>query len=188
MLTTRDTRFTVDEYMALPEGFPAQLVDGGLVKEPAPTHWHQGIVVALLTRLVAVAGSQRVLVAPTDVVIDRWNVFQPDVLVFGPEVRVGPDTPRTLIPILVAEIHSPGTEERDREVKSTTYLRAGVREVWLLDPRAETIEIRTRGGEAGGTKCSPAHEVQGATHFARDEEAASQVVPGFRVSWAALLA
>ena len=37
MVTAIDTKYTVDDYLSLPEGFPAELLDGRLVKEPAPT-------------------------------------------------------------------------------------------------------------------------------------------------------
>ena len=38
-----ETRFTLREWMALPEGFPAQLFDGQLVREPSPTYGHQDL-------------------------------------------------------------------------------------------------------------------------------------------------
>ena len=47
--------FTRDDYMKLPEGFPAQLIDGELVREPAPTYNHQrtvGRLYLVLCRLV----------------------------------------------------------------------------------------------------------------------------------------
>lgn len=168
MHTVRDTRYTVDDYMALPEGFPAQLVEGGFVKEPAPTFWHQRIVLELARRLAAAAGAERVLVAPADVILDPWNVFQPDVLAFREGLSVSPATRRTEIPVLVAEVHSPGTEARDRDVKAAKYLAGGVLEVWLVDPRTGTIEVRT---------------ARGATVRGPGEEAASEAVPGFRTSW-----
>ena len=169
--TTKDTRFTVQDYMALPEGFPAQLIEGWLVKEPAPTRWHQGIVVALTAQLLAAVDRRRVLVSPTDVVLDRWNVFQPDVLVFPEGVRVTPTMPPTVLPILVVEVLSPGTARRDRGVKCAGWLRAGIVEVWLVDPDAGAIEVRTRDGS---------------TRHAGDEEAVSAAVPGFRASWRSL--
>ena len=172
--TTTDARFTVDDYMALPEGFPAQLIEGGFVKEPAPTWRHQGVVIRLVTRLCAVAGEHRVLVSPADLILDRWNVLQPDVLVFAEDIS-GEDArgarAKGVLPVLVAEVLSPGTQDRDRGVKCAAYLRAGIAEVWIVDPDAGEIEIRTLTGTT--------------RHLAADE-AVSQVVPGFRVSWQSL--
>jgi Uma2 family endonuclease len=168
-VSTTDARFTVEDYLSLPEGFPAQLIDGWLVKEPAPTWRHQKLVLALAMRAAAAAGQDRVLIGPADLALDRWNVLQPDVLVFSREVLAAQASGER--PVLVIEVLSPGTAERDRGVKCATYLRAGITEVWLVDPDAGAIEIRTRDG---------------ATRHAGEEEAASRVVPGFRVSWGAL--
>ncbi len=81
---------------------------------------------------------------------------------------VGPDAPRDAIPILAVEVLSPSTAARDREQKTAIYLRAGVREVWLVDPDSHAIEVHTA---AGVRRLAPA------------EFAESAVVPGFRLSW-----
>ena len=41
----------------------------------------------------------------------------------------------------MVEILSPGTAEHDRGYKQALYSRHGVREYWLVDPEAETIEV-----------------------------------------------
>lgn len=145
------------------------MIDGDFVKEAAPRWEHQGIVLGLAMRALAVVGRHRVLISPADLVIDRWNVLQPDVLVFSEDVRGAQD--KGVLPALVAEVLSPGTEARDRGVKCSAYLRAGIGEVWLVDPAAGEIEVRTSAG---------------ATRYAGDVEAVSGVVAGFRVSWRAL--
>jgi Uma2 family endonuclease len=145
------------------------LIEGELVKEPSPTWKHQGIVVALTNRLLACVGERRLLVAPADLVLDRWNVMQPDLLVFASDVGAA-QVPGEF-PILVVEVLSPGTEARDRGVKCKRYLQAGIAEVWLVDPRAGRIEVRTRAGSR---------------QYGADEEAASDVLPGFRVTLRAL--
>ena len=43
-MSIQTTKFTRADYMALPEGFPAQLIRGQLIKEAAPTPWHQVLV------------------------------------------------------------------------------------------------------------------------------------------------
>jgi Uma2 family endonuclease len=171
----RDPRFNRDDYRRLPESYPVQLIEGDFVKEPAPTGWHQRVVVEFLVRLRAVAGPDRVLCSPVDVDVDFWNVLQPDVLAYAEGERVTPDGPEGRIPILAAEVLSPSTARRDRERKVGIYLRAGVEEVWLVDPDAGTIEIHARD-VSGGTAATVAR-------FGPDETAASRAVPGFRTSW-----
>jgi Uma2 family endonuclease len=44
---------------------------------------------------------------------------------------------------IVVEILSPGTALYDRTTKSDTYRAIGVREMWIVDPDAKTIEVRS---------------------------------------------
>jgi len=167
----RTEKFTLRDYLNLPEGYPAELIDGDFVKEPAPTRWHQRLALEICLRLRALVGPARVVLSPVDVFVDDWNVLQPDVLVTAPEDAVTPDSPPGAIPILAVEVLSPSTARRDREAKTAIYLRAGVREVWLVDPDAGTVEVHAT---AGVMKC------------AGDERAASRVVEGFTLAWSDL--
>ena len=46
-----------------------------------------------------------------------------------------------LPPGWVCEVLSPGTRRLDRMVKLPLYAQAGVPHVWLVDPRARTLEV-----------------------------------------------
>lgn len=136
--------FTRREYALLPEGFPAQLVEGCLVHEATPVYGHQDAQREILLALVAVVEPSRVLAAPVDVPIDDVNVYRPDVAVFRerpPRGEAG-----TLVPVVVFEVLSPSTASRDRVVKCPRYLAAGVEEVWLVDRDARTVEVFDREG------------------------------------------
>jgi Uma2 family endonuclease len=162
MVTTETTRFTREDYMKLPEGFPAQLIEGKLVREPSPTYGHQRTVGRLYQEICALVGDdRRVVLSPIDVFVDRYNVLQPDVCVLA--APLGREVLHVGIPVLVVEVLSPSTAFRDRRQKRRIYLEAGVVEVWIVDPVAETIEIHTRDG---------------AREFGLDEAAASGCVPG----------
>jgi Uma2 family endonuclease len=117
---------------------------------------------------VRVVGADRVLIAPIDVFVDDWNVLHPDVLVRPPGDPVRPDSPPGAIPILAVEVLSPSTARRDRDAKTAIYRRAGVGEVWLVDPDAATVEI---------------HTTTGVTRCVGEERAASRVVEGFTLAW-----
>jgi Uma2 family endonuclease len=171
MVVTNEAKFTRGDYMALPEGFPAELLDGTLVKEPAPAAWYPILVMRLAVELYGLAGRSRVVASPVDVFADDYNVLQPDVLVLAKEDAVRRGEREVAIPILVVEVLSKSTADRDRETKTGIYLHAGVREVWLVDPDAETVEIHTRAGVES---------------FGGGDAPWSRVVPGFAPDLAAL--
>jgi Uma2 family endonuclease len=164
-------RFTRADYDRLPEGYPAELVSGALLKEPAPTAGHQVLVTRLLVRLAAIAGTDRVLAAPADVVVDEFNVFQPDLVVLGAPPDA--DARDVGIPRVAVEVLSPSTAHRDAGVKRRRLLRAGVAEVWLVDPAAGTVVV----WDARGSRAA-----SGA------ERIASAALPGFEVVPGALFA
>jgi len=49
---------------------------------------------------------------------------------------------------LIVEVLSPSNPGHDRITKFQVYARAGVREYWLIDPDAHTIEINVLRGQA----------------------------------------
>jgi len=69
MVTT--TKFTRADCLALPEGFPAQLVEGELVRSASPDYGHQRLVLNLAVRLRDLVGPERVEISPIDVIIDK---------------------------------------------------------------------------------------------------------------------
>jgi Uma2 family endonuclease len=144
-------RFTYEDYALLPEDRRYEVVDGELFVTPAPTPFHQTVA----QRLEEVLGAYLrdhlfgvMLHAPCDVVLSPYDVLQPDILVVSRERRsiigdkyVGP------APDLVVEVLSPSTESRDRIAKAKRYATFGVREMWLVDPAAKTIEVLVNAGE-----------------------------------------
>jgi Uma2 family endonuclease len=136
--------FTRADYLRLPEGFPAQLIAGWLVKEAAPIYGHQMVVVRLCGLLLRLVDADRVLVSPVDVPIDDRNVYQPDVAVF--RSALPPESGGVEIPLLALEVLSPSTKRWDRGVKRRKYLEGGVEEVWLVDREARRIEVHTAAG------------------------------------------
>jgi len=133
--------FTRALYDRLPEGFPAQLVDGDLLHDPAPMRGHQALVGALFLAVAPLVGLQRAFVSPVDVPLDDLNVLQPDLAIW--DVPPPLDRREADIPAAVFEVLSPSNRLLDRKVKAGKYLAAGVREVWLVDPEQETVEVRT---------------------------------------------
>jgi Uma2 family endonuclease len=52
-------------------------------------------------------------------------------------------------PALVVEILSPGTRQKDEQLKRRLFERAGVREYWIVDPDRNSIRVfrRDEGGQ-----------------------------------------
>jgi Uma2 family endonuclease len=151
-------KFTVNDYMSAPPGKRYQLLDGEMILmeggadlAPAPSDKHQSIVVELLAalhRFITENSLGQIRVSPYDVV-------QPDLLFVSRE-RAGIITRANVqgAPDLVVEVLSPGTAQYDRGYKRTLYGRHGVREYWLVDPEAETIEVLTRTGRGLGLRAT----------------------------------
>lgn len=170
------TAFTRAQYDRLPEGFPAQLVEGELVREPAPAFGHQRIAFAVAKALERLVGARRMGMAPVDVPVDAFNVFQPDVVVFRAPVDDDATPDEAGLPLLVVEVLSPATAARDREVKRTRLLDAGVEEVWLIDRENGTVEVYDR------------HRYRDVPRRATGAQGmASSALPGFELTPAALL-
>ena len=119
---------------------------GTLVREPAPRYGHQAVLTNLTARLAFHArheGLGRVCVSPVDVVLDdaRALVLQPD-LIFVSTDRLSILRDRVWgAPDLVIEVLSPGSARRDRVEKLRWYRQFGVREYWLVDTHAATIDV-----------------------------------------------
>ena len=168
----RELSFTRADYDRLPEDLRVELIDGKLLKMASPTLGHQGILQRLFLALLKVVGPGRVYVGPVDFHVDDRNALVPDVVVLPEGFSPMPGQRGVTSALLVGEILSPSTGKRDRTVKTKRYLGAGVKEVWLVDPEARTIEIRTAQGER---------------RHSGTEAARSEAVPGFETSCDALL-
>lgn len=145
-------RFTYQDYLLLPEDKRYEIIDGDLFMTPAPSTYHQRISQNLeffLERYVREHGAGQILHAPCDVVLSETDVVQPDIL-FVAKDRLGIIEEKyvSAAPNLAIEILSQDSAMRDRTIKAKLYARAGVRELWIVDPAKKTIEIlrNTREG------------------------------------------
>lgn len=139
-------KLTYEDYVRTPDGERYQLLDGVLVKEPAPGVPHQVVsanLSFLLQTFVRATGVGLVLTSPIDLVLSRENVLQPDIAFIARERVAGVVNDRGIwaAPDLVVEILSPSTEKRDRELKREIYARHGLTELWLVDLKHQVIEV-----------------------------------------------
>ena len=121
-----------------PEDQKAELIDGVMIVHSPPLDVHERLVIFLL-RLLAEYVEQfdlgEVRGSRTPVELAEDQTFEPDILFVAREreeiiQRKGVFGP----PDLVIEILSASTASFDRGQKFRVYERAGVRELWLIDP------------------------------------------------------
>jgi Uma2 family endonuclease len=161
--------WTYDEMVAeLPEtNLPVELWDGELIMAPAPFYFHQYIVLYVASNLRSWVKSHDlgiVLAAPMDMVLTPHNVTQPDVLFIATERRhIIKDAIHGPVD-LAMEVISTGSRRRDRIDKKDLYEQHGIKEYWVIDPEAQTVEVyfldgqqyhllaRTRSGEKACSK------------------------------------
>ena len=142
-------KFTYEDYRNAPEDRRYELLDGELVVVPSPRTSHQRVSLELAFRMHGFAQEFRlgsVFVSPFDVVLSDTDVVQPDIL-FVSDQRADIITEANVrgAPDLVVEILSPTTADRDRTFKRSLYAHHQVKEYWLVDPDAETVEVLTLG-------------------------------------------
>jgi Uma2 family endonuclease len=181
-------RKTLDDFMSLPEGTRAELIDGELFMCPSPREPHQWAVANLHLLLGGFVKSRklgRVYTAPFDVHLPSGDIVEPDILFVAKDnlgivqdwVRGAPD--------LVVEVLSPDGIDRDRFVKRNLYAQNGVREYWIVDADSKSIEVFTlRVGtpQAGLARYEPNG------YFENDDILVSPLLPEFQPAVADLFA
>jgi Uma2 family endonuclease len=142
-------RFTVDDLERFPDdGNRYELLDGQLLVTPSPSLFHQ----VAATRIAIVLANAIVpngighVVGPGVVTTPPLTQLQPDVLAFPARFSLDSNWVDIDEHWLAVEILSRSSRVYDRDFKRDAYLALGVREVWLVDLRAKTIEVcRERG-------------------------------------------
>ena len=172
----KNRRWTFDETVAeLPESnLPTELWDGELILPPVPPFSHQKILARfhdMLKTHVRQYNLGTTNIGPLDMVLTEHRVTQPDVVFISKE-RLGIIKDQIMgAADLVAEVHSPGSRRRDRIDKRDLYEQHGVREYWLIDPEAKTVEVLHL--ESG------TYQLVGRWH--PGEQAQSRLLKGFKV-------
>ena len=141
----RTKEWTAEDYLMLGEtNMPCQLINGELVMSPAPSPYHQIVSSNIFDFLRGYSKEFGGLAfyAPVDLLIDKKNVFQPDIFYLSKEKKdFVTDNGIQGPPDLVIEIISPSNSYTDRYDKKDTYQKFGVIEYWIVDPANKTLEI-----------------------------------------------
>lgn len=141
-------RFTVDMLDDFPDdGNRYELLDGSLIVTPAPSMDHQMVASRLFGLLLNAVGNEAHVLAIGAIQRGNSTQLQPDILVLPGSYARNTNWREVHGWWLAVEVISPSSRVYDREVKRAAYLALGVEEYWIVDPRAESIEI-WKPGEA----------------------------------------
>lgn len=176
-------RYTLEEFWALPEREDHaryNLIGGFLFMVPPPNPPHGDVasrMLKLLMRFVLNNNSEGEVYIPDEPIYidtDAPTYLEPDLMYVSRELQQKMGTKRTSADI-VFEFSSRRTIVYDHTTKADTYLALGVRELWLVNPFAATIEVRHAGKI--GEKL-----VWHVLKYSRGQHAQSRVLEGFEVS------
>jgi len=145
----QNKRYTYADYAGWDDDERYELIDGEVYAMSAPSTAHQSICMELSRQFANfLVGKQcKVFASPFDICLNGKGdeddtVVQPDIIIICDESKL--DKKRLNgAPDLAIEILSPSTASRDRIVKLNRYLKAGVREYWIVDPEIEGITVNT---------------------------------------------
>ena len=179
------TRWTIAdlELLSQEEGKRYEIVEGELLVSTQPHWYHQqacGRIFSALDHWSVESGAGETSQAP-GVIFDDENAVAPDVAWITKErlpVVLSEDGKLHDAPDLVVEVLSPGklNTRRDREAKLRLYSTRGVREYWIADWQAKSLQVFRR--EQAVLKLI-------VTLLAEDE-LTSPLLPGFKVKVARL--
>lgn len=151
--------YTLEEFWELPE--PAdhskyELISGVLYMAPPPEYRHDrlfGLLNFLLALHLSEIGRPGTLYSARAAIWTSSNTYlEPDLLYVSNELEATFENNRRTSADIVIEFLSPGTALYDRTTKADTYGALGVRELWLVDGVAQTIEIRYQTGGGFGER------------------------------------
>ncbi len=149
--TTQAPAMTVEEWAALDEDEPGELVGGRLVEEEMPDAIHELIVAWLVDALRAwgAAGGGVVLGSDAKVALSPRYGRKPDVSLYFAASKKPPRRGVIRVPPdLAVEVVSPKPRDarRDRLEKHEEYAAFGIAHYWLVDPETRIVECHDLAG------------------------------------------
>jgi Uma2 family endonuclease len=145
-----DRRFTYADYKAweLDAGERYELIGGKAYAMSAPNDFHQAISGEISRQIANFLHGKpcKVRPAPYDVRLfyeedgSDDTVVQPDISVICDGKKRGDEGCRGA-PDLIVEILSPSNTSEEYVRKFNLYLRAGVREYWVVEPKLKTVQV-----------------------------------------------
>lgn len=146
MALPQEKAYTEKDYESLPENVHAELIDGRIYYQAAPSRCHQDILMELAgmirNYIKAKGGGCRVYPAPFAVKLfeNEATIVEPDISVICDRGKLT-DRGCTGAPDWIVEIVSPGNPVHDYVRKLGLYMDAGVREYWIVDALKKSVMV-----------------------------------------------
>jgi Uma2 family endonuclease len=182
-----DACYTYADYLGWDEGERCEILDGEVYMMSAPSVAHQVISGELFGQFWAFLKGKpcRVFAAPFDVRLfpkddgSDTTVVQPDLLVICDKSKIADGKACRGAPDLVVEILSPSNDDSIMFLKYGKYLKAGVREYWVISPEAREIQthiFEQAEGQKAGRYVSTLHS----------DTVDVSILPGLRIDFNAI--
>jgi Uma2 family endonuclease len=150
--------YSLEEFWQIPEPLDRsklELIAGVLYMTPPPEYTHDNIVrrvIRLLTAHLIETNNKGNLYVPRAAIWTGPNTYiEPDVFFISEELETRLEPKHRDTADLVIEVVSPGSAVYDRNTKADTYGALGVRELWLIDEKNESVEVRIQAGNGFGS-------------------------------------
>lgn len=148
----RQGNYTLADYFLTGEDERVELIDGNFIVMETPTMTHQELISGasdVLKNYIRTNGGKcRVFLSPLSVHInvnDNKTMLVPDLFILcHPEQINKEDGTYHYVegaPDFVMEVLSPSTRKNDMTIKLHKYEEAGVKEYWVVDPKAECVIV-----------------------------------------------
>ncbi|GHU66235.1 hypothetical protein FACS189447_06680 [Spirochaetia bacterium] len=139
--------YTYADFLEWDESERCELVNGDLYMMSTPTTEHQRILMELAYQLKDYLKGKPCQVFPAPFAVrlsphaDKSDdtVFEPDIVVICDSSKIDKRGCNGA-PDLIIEVISPSTASHDRVRKYNYYQKAGVREYWMVEPEAKTVQ------------------------------------------------
>ena len=138
-------KLTYEDYLDMPnDGRRYEIIRGELFVSPTPTFTHQQVLKHLFLLVHEFVSSRNlgtVMFAPLTVRLTPDEPVESDLLYISLErASIIEETGIRGAPDLIAEILSPNNRRRDLVTKFNRYAQVGVKEYWIVDPVARTVD------------------------------------------------
>lgn len=153
-----------------------ELIDGQVYQLASPTYGHQRLAAAIYGQMDLWSQGKKCkpVIAPFDVTLivdERINVVQPDIAVVCDQENINETGRYSGTPTLVVEVLSPSTRSIDLIKKLNLYMRAGVKEYWIISIENQEAYLYDFMD----------NDIQDYRVIRRDEEAMSKALDGLTV-------